>query len=911
MIRTAGIALVVFASFSSPSALASPPADPKASAAGSAEATPVDPKNATWHIGLVNLWGVTSKNQGRGLDIYAMFKDGKLVNALGSARNYNKSIHLVQQADVTMDLKAGTLSGKLKVLITPDLFVPADGKAYVLLVDLKGKLTNAGDTWSLGGAYTAKREDGQEMPDLVKGEATLGGGAGATETGWDNSVWRIQMTQIADPNDIDLDALDVALGIADGKVHWGLIGPTAQAQWPATCTFAFDVGGIELASDIGIAKGVVTLSERHIHAGGDPNRQVRMEIVARRVQGMCGGEATLTRAAAKTPAALPISAVTRAFGRGTVAKSGGQAAPTALWVHDLDKRPWWTPVEGFQPVAAGEHPRLLFRKSDLPALRKRAETPEGKAIIARLRQLLGKDGEAIPDTFNATPPDNHSKSPNLPMGTFTNHHAAGFGFLYQLTGDKKYADLARQCVQLMLDGKIDVDNRYAWFKPGTDLRTGWILSAVAYAYDFCFDAWPEDFRRKIALEIQNYNKETCSAKEPASIARLAGRSGYPPGSNHYGSLIGGTGVALLAIRGDAGVDNDRIALRLAEIESNIPRLLTLGFGDAGWFAEGFGASSSQCRMPLIELNRALRNVSGRDYLRPRPNAEWMVLTWIMHLGGAGYASIPNRGVYQGDDNAWRDGELSLGFGAVSSEHLPALLWSYETFVGSREPKDQLGLKGDEKSWGTGRRYPIFAVYSFIDWPIGVQPKNPAELLPLAAVDHVHGYFVARNRWKDSDDVIVTHWMEYGPKGYYSSKDTKGDARAGRIRVWGHGLRTAMGTGMVGGFATHYAQAKDGSFTLTAGGQPTGLAVDFSNAAGADVVIVAVGPGAGGPAKEGAKNAKATVQDVAIKLGDVPVHIFTMQTGPAPAVSVDGAAVVVGNQRFTWDGKVLAPATFRQ
>ena len=41
---------------------------------------------------------------------------------------------------------------------------------------------------------------------------------------------------------------------------------------------------------------------------------------------------------------------------------------------------WHVSVAGHVPVAAGEHPRLLFRRADLPALRAKADTPEGRAI---------------------------------------------------------------------------------------------------------------------------------------------------------------------------------------------------------------------------------------------------------------------------------------------------------------------------------------------------------------------------------------------------------------------------------------------------------------------------------------------------------------------------------------------------
>lgn len=33
-------------------------------------------------------------------------------------------------------------------------------------------------------------------------------------------------------------------------------------------------------------------------------------------------------------------------------------------------------------------------------MRRRAQTPDGKAIVERLRFLLGNNGEKLPDTFN-------------------------------------------------------------------------------------------------------------------------------------------------------------------------------------------------------------------------------------------------------------------------------------------------------------------------------------------------------------------------------------------------------------------------------------------------------------------------------------------------------------------------------
>ena len=75
-----------------------------------------------------------------------------------------------------------------------------------------------------------------------------------------------------------------------------------------------------------------------------------------------------------------------------------------------DNRPWHVRPEGFTAPEPGEHPRLLFRKSDLPALRKKAQTPEGKAILKRLRQLLdGKDGTPQLAKSSVAPSQNTTK----------------------------------------------------------------------------------------------------------------------------------------------------------------------------------------------------------------------------------------------------------------------------------------------------------------------------------------------------------------------------------------------------------------------------------------------------------------------------------------------------------------------
>jgi len=52
------------------------------------------------------------------------------------------------------------------------------------------------------------------------------------------------------------------------------------------------------------------------------------------------------------------------------------------------------PPPPFQPLAAGERPRLFFRSYDLPMLKAKAASGQGAALIARLKASLG-GGEAL------------------------------------------------------------------------------------------------------------------------------------------------------------------------------------------------------------------------------------------------------------------------------------------------------------------------------------------------------------------------------------------------------------------------------------------------------------------------------------------------------------------------------------
>lgn len=540
-----------------------------------------------------------------------------------------------------------------------------------------------------------------------------------------------------------------------------------------------------------------------------------------------------------------------------------------------EQQPWPSDVAGFKAPAPGEHPRLLFRKSDLPALREKAKTPEGRAIIERLRKCLnGSDGESMPVSFNPEvgPIKSDGSGPfgeKAPLGTYTFSHMAGYGLLYQLTGDRQYAELGKQCFEKALEGYRDRDRRYSFKAAYGALRAGPSLGWTAVGYDLCYDGWDEATRKKAALAIQDYNEG-----QWMSLAELVRGARQNPGSNHWGMQVGGGALAILAIRDDPGVDITKIAPLFEVSQKAMIRNMTEGFGDGGFFAEGDGTGSMSSHIVLLTALQAWKVAAGKNFIGPRPNAQWMALKWIFQTvpRGGKMDFWPQRGGYP--QNIWdRDGlsgggYFGIGFGAVTDEQKAALLWFYTHHLKALDEKD--GTPFDATT-----PYPHHAVCSFVNWPLGLQEKNPADVIPRCYRDSKWSFYAFRNRWQDENDIVIS----------VLTKRAKGNMQAdadGGLQVAAFGKKFKWGK--VAGDIKHWQPAADGSVIMTMA-DGTAVAVDFSKASGADAMLVTTGQAEG----------------VKVDLGGTPLTFRFLTTGAEPTPQVQDDKVIVGAQTVTLKG----------
>ena len=552
-------------------------------------------------------------------------------------------------------------------------------------------------------------------------------------------------------------------------------------------------------------------------------------------------------------------------------------------VHGNDK-PWHCPMENFTPPQPGEHPRLLFRRTALPALKEKARTPEGKAILKRLRLLLdGKDGQTM-TTFFRDP-----EKPSQQAGVYSIGHAAGYGLLYQLTGEKKYAEFGRKCFEKAMAGIPDRDDRYGFRKPGGPLRAGPSVGWYAVGYDLCYDGWDEATRKKFGLAIARYAEPSSSKREniTSNLEMLARGDrflgpyfrrdrGSHPGSNHFGMQVGGATLALLAITGEPWVDQQRVDKLLGIAEQNIVRNLSEGFGDGGFFAEGDGTGSMSSQIAFLSAISALGNVLGKDYINvERPNVRMLTLKWIYQtITREGTPDFwPIRGSYR--QNVWSRkglsgaGYFAIGMGAVPEQYRSAMKWYYNRFLAVADFSTQ---PFDTASW-----YPHLAVSAFINWPVNLKPVNPSEILPLCYRDSKWGFYLWRNRWDNDNDTVISLLVNRteGFGGYlYSEPDSKLHINSmGRHLQWGKS---------VPGPVSHWWTSPEGKLTSMTLSDGTCIAVDLSGASGVDVLLLTT----------------AQAEGSTVKINNTPVTFFSPTSMQVPEINVSENKAIIGRQQVS-------------
>ena len=380
-------------------------------------------------------------------------------------------------------------------------------------------------------------------------------------------------------------------------------------------------------------------------------------------------------------------------------------------------RPMVAPVAGHKPLRPGEHPRLIFRKDDLPDLRKRMETPEGQAIATMLLR----------------------RSPLRQPAQVTDRHtswmAANWGAIWQLTADKDAPRKAREILMSEVIAKPMPGDR-------KDIHHAARLLGVALTYDLCFDAWDDPFRRLVADYLHVAAADLADGMYEG-FAMNAEAYNPAPWGHRNAIRMACAGLAAIAILGDAGADARPLgdADRLARAaEYHVATYLRTGVTGAGRGIEAALYKDLALAGGVLQFLHASRVARGRD-LSP---ANAMLLAGNVLTAHATGEGAPDFGLASISIQA--SGLWPMGLGSAPRAMLPALRWCFDRDV---------GLAGKRHF---GLAYPYQAAYALAGYPFDVPARPPGEALPLSVDDAEQGHFILRDRWQDANDILVETYL---------------------------------------------------------------------------------------------------------------------------------------------------------
>ncbi|ACK66137.1 conserved hypothetical protein [Rippkaea orientalis PCC 8801] len=402
-------------------------------------------------------------------------------------------------------------------------------------------------------------------------------------------------------------------------------------------------------------------------------------------------------------------------------------------------QPYWPiSIKNHRLLSPQEHPRLIFRKHEVTALKAKVKTPIGQAVLAQLNKTLQQ--QVFYEGY-------------VPNGGY---HAVGYCFLALITDDKNAAEKGWKLVETSMKNP---GNRLLEQSP--------IVAGVALAYDLCYQLWDENRLEKVTSWLAGQINRLIKGDSP--------KNGW--NSNHASNwnarARGAAGIAALAIFNEPdkffseSYDSYR-QIKLAE--RNIKRYLRTAIGDRGFGIEGDHYTTEPFILTIFPFLQAYRNVMGKDLVKGS-SAQWILPHYLMRIieqdEQLQLASYGRHRMYAGSSL------FSLGLGTVSDEFLPSIIWFFDRY---------LGQKGDQ-TFGINSPYEVPFIFSA--YPKKINQKNPVDTFNKVLVDETKGFYNFRNQWQGKDDIVTNIYLKkHSLGGVWTFPDV------GSFRIWGLGGRWA-------------------------------------------------------------------------------------------------------------------------
>lgn len=386
-----------------------------------------------------------------------------------------------------------------------------------------------------------------------------------------------------------------------------------------------------------------------------------------------------------------------------------------------------------------QHPRIILDRDKINEVRRSILNPESHNRKG-YEMLKAKVDENNYKLFNY-----YEKNYNYNRSYLA--HAAAF--MYQLTEDTKYAEIAfeqiedifkepdpqrRTSFSEIIPTKLIEGERYLDKNVGLSRST--IGMSIAFAYDWCYNGWSEEQRAYVEEKIiksldtwKEYNHIMIDQEEDASNWVAVCRSGEL--------------IQMLVL-----YQEEKQADRYAFLKEKLKNHIQNAYSDLGYTQEGIGYAAYG-GIFLLPAVYALQSIGDNDLIPAFESKPFW--KWAMYSGSFFSDSVAHRRVFLPSGvsrfSINDDGWVSLLLNSVPEPYRPYYLWFYDRHMGRL---------------GNNERYYLFdnnragLVWSILYYPINVRAQNPSLNPEFTAVcDQESGACYFRNKWMDEDDIQVS------------------------------------------------------------------------------------------------------------------------------------------------------------
>jgi len=452
--------------------------------------------------------------------------------------------------------------------------------------------------------------------------------------------------------------------------------------------------------------------------------------------------------------------------------------------------PTTRPAKDFVPPAQNEHPRLLFRKNEVPLLRARLNTALGQALLKKLAERAGSPGR----------------------GEVDDCYVAG-AMVALLTEDKAAADAAVNHCQRIIDKSGMAGNEI--YKA---LMWGSRVAHAALMYDLAYDQLAPEARKRLEDYMLLFGPKT--TYKPWLFCDPHSHMILSHGAPHVMGIYPGGGFASLALY---GIKTDEPSkpelLKVPKVPANPPPFMKKDHFERIKNSAAYATRQNINKMRLYEYEKSLWKEAGGVHVKVlrlfrhsyahmsvnirraigeggfKGSGERHVHMWypLVHPYAAAYRNVTGKPVTGRGDvdyfiqryiatTVFGERSSSQGFGSADGhvglhyvsqafritpeEHKPIVLWYWLKLLGVKP--EEVGTPeaaqeiADRAAKAGGHGTPCLGlINTFVNFPfdpktgkLTMQPKNPAEVMPRVWETKTHGHYTFRNQWKDRNDIVA-------------------------------------------------------------------------------------------------------------------------------------------------------------